>query len=175
MFLCAGILFIWSYKRIGRIGACFALLALLAIHPLWLNHCARTGDADSLFILLCTISTLCLAEACAGRAAFMIVSCFSISLAFLTKSFHAMILIMELGVALCILRKSIRMTRSIIWLSLLALILPAGLWAFLRYQKDGLTFLSEMFLTDVLNRSMTAMEDHGGGLMSYFELNFILL
>ena len=29
MFLCAGILFIWSYKRIGRIGACLPFLLCL--------------------------------------------------------------------------------------------------------------------------------------------------
>lgn len=169
MFLCAILVFLWSWKRNGKIAALFSLLALLAMAFLWVNHCARSGDPDSLFILLCTISTLCLAEACGTNPRALVLSCFSASLAFLTKSYHAGILVMEMIVVLILLRRRTQIGRSVLILSLAALILPAGIWALLRVQRDGFRFLSEMILTDVLHRSMTVVEEHSGGPTTYLD------
>jgi len=172
IFLCVLMVFLWSWKRIGKAGALFTVLAMLAIDFLWMYHCARAGDANALFLFLCTISTISLAEAFNRNPRFLILSCFSASLAFLTKGFHAVIPMIELFAALLILRKQIHISRATVLLSLAALVLPAGIWALLRYQQDGMAFLQEMLFTDVLNRSANAIEGHVGG--PTFYVDFLL-
>lgn len=169
VFLCVVMLFMWSWKKIGKCGALFTVLAMLAITPLWMYHCARSGDANALFLLLCTISTICVAEAFDRSSNYLILSCLCVSLAFLTKSFHAVILVLEMFAVLLILRKQIRISKATLILSLAALILPTGLWALLRYRCDGMAFLSEMLFTDVLHRSADAIEGHVGGPAFYFD------
>ena len=172
VFLCVLMLFVWSWKRIGKAGALFSVLSMLAIDFLWMYHCARAGDANALFFFLCTISTISLAEAFTRNPNFLILSCFSASLAFLTKGFHAAIPVIELLAALLILRKQIHISKTTVLLSLAVLILPAGIWALLRFQQDGMAFLQEMLFTDVLNRSANAIEGHVGG--PTFYIDFLL-
>ena len=172
MFLCVVLLFVWSWRRSGKAGSLFTLLAMLAINPLWMFHCARAGDANALFLLFCTISTICLAEAFDRNPKYLILSCFSASMAFLTKSFHAVILVVEMFASLFILHKQIRISKSLVLYSIAALVLPTGIWALLRYRCDGTAFLSEMLFTDVLHRSATTIEGHIGG--PAFYVDFLL-
>lgn len=161
MFLCGVLMMVWGWKRTGKIGALFSVLALIGMQSVWIMHCARTGDADSLFILLCTASTLSLADACSGRPFRLVISCLCISLAFLTKSFHAGFLLAEMLAALLIMKKRQHFDRSVLLLSLAALILPVFVWAAFRVSRDGFQFLAEMVRTDVLHRASAEGEEFG--------------
>ena len=55
MFICVIICYIYSYKKIGKFASLWTILGFLIINPLIFDHCARSGDADSLYILFSTI------------------------------------------------------------------------------------------------------------------------
>lgn len=58
MLVCAGICSVFAYRKIGKMGALWIMVGFIITSPLLLYHCARSGDADSLFILFSTISII---------------------------------------------------------------------------------------------------------------------
>ena len=169
--ICIALCFLWSWKRIGRTGALTCVFAFAGIWLLWQKHCFRAGDADALFVLLCTTGTLCLAE-CTKEPKTLIGACLAFSLAFLAKSFHAGILAVEIVVccAYFLYKKTIRLSLSLVLCCVAAAIGPILIWAILRMLRDGTAFFEQMVLYDLLKRSSEAIENHVGGPLFYVEI-----
>lgn len=152
------LLFGWRVMRSFKLGA-FAVFMLLTMTNFIAYHNARSGDADALFILLYTASIFTALLPRAGVSKFY-AAVFLSTLTFLTKSFHAVPLVITL-LAFYFMDKTVR-RKALHLLGCLALgLLPIGIWVFLRYQIDGWKFFEGMFFYDVLTRSTTSIEGHG--------------
>lgn len=153
---------VFCWRRHGRLPGLAALVSLLSAGCLWTLHCARTGDADALFVMLCTLSTVCLCVADRSPRALM-GSCLCFALAFLAKSFHAVVIGIELVAYIVLCRRSLRITAPLVVACIACAALPIVCWAGVRVIRDGTQFLEQMVLYDVLNRSANAIEEHAGG------------
>ena len=98
-------------------------------------------------------------------------ACFS--LAFLTKSYHAGI-ILVIGGLYMIISGQITKFKVKEWIFfVLSMAVPAGIWGIARFTQDGLTFFMTMLTEDVLSRSSTASEGHTGSALFYLERYFM--
>ncbi|WP_426451553.1 ArnT family glycosyltransferase [Paenibacillus sp. S-38] len=130
-------------------------------------HGARTADADSLFVLLFTsaIVSVLLVE---QNTKWLYLAGVMFSLAFLTKSWHA---ISIMGVIFCYLLisfKKLNLSIKNYLFFLLSVVVPIFLWLACRYPYDGLSFLKEMINYDLLARTSRPLEGHTGGKDYYF-------
>jgi len=160
-------MFVW--KQFGKIAALFTTASLTTCTQLLINHSARTGDADSLFVFFFTASiiSLLLSE---QRKKWLYISGIAFSLAFLTKSWHAGNIAIIIGLYL-LFTKSYKKLTLANWITLsTCMILPILTWGVFRYQYDGMTFFKEMIFYDLLKRSSTAIEGHIGDKFYYFDV-----
>jgi 4-amino-4-deoxy-L-arabinose transferase-like glycosyltransferase len=131
---------------------------LLAVGALGINmtpflaHMVRAGDADSLYVLLFSVAMLSMMRIRQDHRFFVLCGlCFS--LAFLTKSFHAL-MIAAIGGLFLLFTKQLFQIRLKEWgLFFLAILVPLGIWAGLRYRIDGTAFFVKMWETDVMGRT----------------------
>lgn len=153
-------------RRYGR-AACLCGGMLLACATLFYHsHYGRSGDADALFGLLCTLCVLALFLSqqnwwwlCGAGLAF--------SLAFLDKSWHALVLPLIAGLFL-LLTGRLRRVGAKVWAGALGCaLLPVGVWAAARWQADGARFFDGMVNRDLLARSATPLEGHSGSIWYY--------
>lgn len=161
-------LFLKKYHKLtSLIGMCF----LCCNHYVLGFHCARSGDADALFLLFFVLSMLAMLEIPKKHSRMYVCGvCFS--LAFLTKSFHAGVIAVIGGMYL-LLTGEIKRIRPKEWLFFgLSVLIPLGVWFGARFSCDGMTFFREMVQTDLLNRSSSASEGHGGNFWFYYEAYF---
>lgn len=147
-------------KRSDDLAAAFCLFLFAGSKSLLLNSCARTGDANAvynLFFLVAMLSLFQLVEYKKQEVSNSLLCCVFIglgfSLAFLSKSYHAM-LIPAIVFFTFLWERLFRKLKFKEWAALIgASVLPTGLWAVLRYQKDGTVFFREMLFTDVFLRT----------------------
>ena len=150
-------------------------IAFLCCNQLMLAlHGARAGDADALYQLFFTIAMLAMMEIPENKSRSYICGvCFS--LAFLTKSYHAGI-ILVIGGLYMIISGQITKFKIKEWiLFVLSMAIPAGVWGIARFTQDGLTFFMTMLTEDVLSRSSAASEGHTGSALFYIERYFLNL
>lgn len=148
-------------RRHSRLASLLAMVFLMANYYPFKAHLVRAGDADSLYLLLFTLAMLAMLKVCKDqRWLYVCGLCFS--LAFLTKSFHA-VMIAAVGGLFLLLTGELRRMRPRIWAGFLASsILPALIWAILRWQYDGTTFFLEMYRADIAGRTAAGgLEGHG--------------
>lgn len=163
---------LFAKKHHGKICS-LLVLAFLCCNQLMLeNHGARAGDADALYQLLFTIAMLAMMEIPEKHSrSYLCGACFS--LAFLTKSYHAGIILI-IGGLYMLLTGAIKTFRIKEWLLfLLSMAIPAGIWGIARFTQDGLTFFMTMLSEDVLSRSSAASEGHGGSALFYIQRYFL--
>lgn len=164
--ICIGIgLFLKKYNKLtSLIGMCF----LCCNYHILSFHCARSGDADALYLMFFVFAMLAMLEIPQKHSRLYVCGlCFAG--AFLSKSFHAGVIAMIGGLYL-LLTGEIRRIRPKEWLLfLLSFLLPVGLWAGARFAQDGMTFFREMIRTDLLSRSSSASEGHAGNFLFYFD------
>src|SRR5699024_35734 len=130
-------------------------------------HLVRAGDADSLYLLLFTLAMLSMLKIRdQQRWLYFCGLCFS--LAFLTKSFHSL-MIAAIGGLFLLFTGEIKKMRLKTWIGFLAsALLPAMIWAVLRYQYDGMTFFQNMFEADIIGRTAAGgTEGHGAPFLYY--------
>lgn len=171
LLLTAIIVSIFIKNRYGKLESLILLLTLSCISPFFLYHMGRSGDADSLFMLLFTLAMLYMIKI--NEKKYSLYLCgFFFSLAFLTKSWHAFSIVAIGGLYLLFtgLIKNIKFKEWIYFL--LSFTIPLGSWALLRLIKDGATFLIEMVRYDLLERSRTSLEGHTGTIWYYFDYLF---
>ncbi|HCC00533.1 MAG TPA: hypothetical protein DEP42_04865 [Ruminococcaceae bacterium] len=172
MFLTVLISSIFVWKRYGRV-ACLVTTALLSCQTLFYHfHYGRSGDADALFGLLCTCCVLALFQVRKNKY-WVLISALCFSFAFLDKSWHACILLAVAGIFLLFSGQLIRFGVRV-WAGMLGCaFIPIAIWFFCRYQADGWLFFRQMIHRDLLARSATPLEGHGGDLFYYFRVVFL--
>jgi 4-amino-4-deoxy-L-arabinose transferase-like glycosyltransferase len=153
-------------KSYGRLAAILATLALSTSPQFIINHSARTGDADALFVFLFTVSILSLLLS-ERNDKWLYCSGLAFALAFLTKSWHAGNIAIIIGLYIMLTGKRKSLTKYNWIVLILCMILPILIWAIARYQYDGIEFFKEMILYDLLQRSSSSIEGHIGGKLYY--------
>lgn len=164
--LLSGIL---AYKCSGKFTALFTLLCFLSTEPLLFIHGARTGDADSLYILFYTAAVVMFCNYYRKGDAGLYLSCLFFSFAFLTKSWHAGCIGIFILTYLIISKRIFRFTVVNWMLCIVSAFGPILLWVVARIVKDGTVFFKGMLEYDLLKRSSVALEGHAGGRDYYIE------
>ena len=159
-------------KHHGKLSSLFALAFLCCNHLMMETHGARAGDADALYQLFFTIAMLAMMEIPENKSrSYICGACFS--LAFLTKSYHAGIILVIGGLYMLItgMIKKFKIKEWFFFGSSMAI--PVGAWIIARFTQDGLTFFMTMLTEDVLSRSSAASEGHSGSAFFYIERYFL--
>lgn len=159
---------VFVHRRAGRFPALVSAAVLATCYPLIGSHSGRSGDPDALFVLFFTIGLLALLGA-HERPRLLLLFTTTFSAAFLTKSWHAGVLIVVGGVVLLVRGRASAARRSDYALALLGF-LPVLAWAIARFSFDGTRFFSSMVQYDLLSRSATPLEGNGGGPLYYVVL-----
>ena len=159
-------------KHHGKLSSLFTMVFLCCNHLMLALHGARAGDADALYQLFFTIAMLAMMEIPEKHSrSYICGACFS--LAFLTKSYHAGIILVIGGLYMLItgMIKKFKVKEWIFFV--LSMEIPAGIWAIARFTQDGLTFFMTMLTEDVLSRSSVASEGHTGSALFYVQRYFL--
>jgi 4-amino-4-deoxy-L-arabinose transferase-like glycosyltransferase len=157
-----------KYKHNG-IASLISALVLVTTPQYIVIHCARTGDADSLFVLFFTLSmiSMLLIE---KNIKWLYIAGIAFSFAFLTKGWHAFNIAL-IGFLYLLFTKRIFKLKIKEWvlftISSLSLI---GIWATLRAMKDGLSFFRMMINYDLLARTSRPLEGHIGNYSYYINI-----
>lgn len=159
---------IFSLNIYGRLSSLIATVVLTTTVPFITEHCARTGDADSLYVLFFTtaiISLVLIEKSTKWIYSFGI----SFDLAFLTKSLHAGNIVL-IGMLYLIVSKTLfRLKVKQIFVLILSSSIPIFIWGILRYFNDGVEFFKTMIEFDLMARTSRPLEGHIGGLFYYIE------
>lgn len=157
----------FARKRYGRTAALFSLMLLAANTTPFIAHMVRAGDADSLYVLLFSLAMLCMLQIRENHRNLYWCG-FFFALAFLTKSFHAGVIV-AIGGLYLLLTGELKRIKVREYLKFFAsFVIPLGLWVFGRICVDGTAFLKEMWLTDVLGRSQSGFGSNEAGFSYYF-------
>jgi len=106
-------------------------------------HLARSGDADSLYLMFFTFAMLAMFRIREKRKNLYFCG-LMFSLAFLTKSWHAGMIVVIGGLYLLISGELFRLKLKEWGAFLLSVFAPLVLWFGWRFTKDGFTFLQQM-------------------------------
>lgn len=141
----------YMHRHYGKIAAVSSMLFFISCSDLFYRHAGRNADADALYILLFTLALLFMLQV-QKHQNYIYLCGFLFSLAFLAKSWHALVLLAIGGLFLIFsgLWKKLHIKNYILFL--LSAFAPLLLWAFVRYQYDGMNFLGQMFGVDVTQR-----------------------
>lgn len=171
-FLTCMICTLYVKKHQGKCSSLFCLAFLCCNQLMFKNHGARAGDADALYQLFFTIAMLAMMEIPEKHSrSYVCGLCFS--LAFLTKSYHAMI-IMGIGGLYMIFTGTIKKFKAKEWaMFVIFTAVPLIIWGIARFTQDGLTFFLTMLSEDVLCRTKTVSEGHAGAFDYYFRSYFL--
>ena len=162
---------LYVYKRYGRLESLFVVGLLATNTTAFQAHMIRAGDADSLYVLLFTAGMLCLLEIRRKSYAFPLYG-LCLSLAFLTKSFHAGMIAL-VGIIFMIGTGAINKLTKKQWLLFAGTVLvPFLIWAISRWMVDGTTFFRQMILTDVLHRTSSDFGSNTGPFSYYIQYFF---
>ena len=157
----------FARKRYGKTAALFSLMLLAANTTPFIAHMVRAGDADSLYVLLFSLAMLCMLQIRENHQKLYWCG-FFFALAFLTKSFHAGVIV-AIGGLYLLLTGELKRIKVREYLKFFAsFVIPLGLWVFGRICVDGTAFLKEMWLTDVMGRSKSGFGSNEAGFSYYF-------
>lgn len=147
-------------KRYGSLASLFTMAFLTANYFPFKAHLVRAGDADSLYLLLFTLTMLAMLKIRDDQR-WLLVCGLCFSLAFLTKSFHAGA-ITAVGILYLIFTGLYKTLRPRLLAGFLfCALFPILLWATLRFQYDGLTFFQNMYEADLAGRTAAeGLEGH---------------
>lgn len=155
-------------KRHGQKYAVFSGTLFICCAFLFYNHGFRSGDPEAVYLLFFTCSMICLLESRYHKIWYVFFFFFA-SLAFLTKSFHALIIV-GIGLFYYLLVGDFKKLKWWIYpVSILTYIILPGFWAILRYRFDGTKFFKAM-IDDLLNRGGSQIEGHTGTIFFYFKV-----
>lgn len=151
-YLLTGTLCAWFAKRWSKEASLLTLGFFCANERPLSAHLARAGDADSLYLLFFTTAILLMLLVKKNHKSVYGCGLF-FSLAFLTKSWHAG-LIMAIGGLYLLCTGELRKFKKREWVFFfISVLTPLFLWFGWRYTKDGFFFLKSMIETDLLART----------------------
>lgn len=142
---------VYLLRRYGKTAALCSMAMFLTFYDFFYWHAARNADADAVYILFFTIGCLALVESVRCPRLTWICG-LMFSLCFLSKSWHACVLLPIGGLFWLFSGLSKRMKLSHYIAFFACAVLPIALWAVARYQYDGMAFLGQMFGVDVTQR-----------------------
>jgi 4-amino-4-deoxy-L-arabinose transferase-like glycosyltransferase len=155
-------------KHHGKMSSLLTMAFLCCNQFMLALHGARAGDADALYQLFFTIAMLAMMEIPEKHSrSYVCGVCFSF--AFLTKSYHAGIILVIGGLYMLISGQITKFKVKEWILFVLSMAIPAGIWVIARFTQDGLTFFMTMLTEDVLSRSSVASEGHTGNALFYVQ------
>lgn len=160
-------LFVW--KKHGILASFISTLSLVTSTQFLINHSARTGDADSLFVFLFTSSVLSILLS-EHSIKWVYVSAIAFSLAFLTKSWHSGNIFIIIFLYLIFSGIYNRLTYKNWMFVFIFMFGPIMTWGLLRFQYDGIEFFKNMIMYDLFKRSSTTIEGHVGSKLYYLEI-----
>lgn len=176
-FILALLVSLFMKKRVGKFESLISLLMFLAGFMFFFSHYVRTGDADALFILFFGVSFISLYLS-SKNSNWLHLTAFMFALSFLTKSWHAFI-ILPITLFYLIFTKGFKNIKWWQYVTIcLSAIIPILIWFLVRFSFDELKFFEQMIYYDLLNRSSNAIEGHEGYPFFYLiniSKNFILL
>ena len=146
-------------RNYGRAESVFAMCFLAVNTAPFQAHMIRAGDADSLYVLLFTLAMLCMLEIPQKQSRLYLCG-FFFALAFLTKSFHALMIAVIGGLYLLLSGELKKISGKRMVRFVLVTIAPIAVWALLRMHVDGLRFLKQMVYVDVLGRTNGALNNN---------------
>lgn len=155
-------------RHYGRVEALFTLGFLAANTTPFVAHMVRAGDADSLYVLLFTLAMLFMLQI-KDRTENIYACGLFFALAFLTKSFHAGVIVLIGGLFLLLTGewKKLSLKNWVLFTGSFAV--PLGVWALCRFATDGVSFFRQMLYTDVLGRSGEGFGSVEGSFTYYME------
>lgn len=149
----------FAKRNYGKLESVIAM-GFLAINTAPFEaHMIRAGDADSLYVLLFTLAMLCMMEIPKKKSRLYWCGLF-FALAFLTKSFHAGMIVVIGGLYLLFTGELKKIKPKEMLYFILSAVSPIALWAVLRLSVDGMTFFKQMLFVDVFNRTSGAMNNN---------------
>jgi 4-amino-4-deoxy-L-arabinose transferase-like glycosyltransferase len=165
-FLTIVIVAVFAYKRFGRVASLVsATVMATSIHFLQF-HGARSGDADSMYIMLFTISIIAAINSYYKRS-YIYITGLAFSLAFLAKSWHTMAIVAIVGLYLLIAKLILKFNLRQ-WLIFIGCSFgPILLWVLVRVRYDGFKFIHDMISYDLLSRTNSPIEGHTGPWYGY--------
>ena len=135
-------------------------------------HLARAGDADSIYLLFFTLAMLAMLSVKKNHKNVYLCG-LMFSLAFLTKSWHAGMIMAIGGICLLANGEMLRFKKKEWGGFLLSVFVPLLLWFGWRFTKDGLFFLKNMIEVDLLARTgSTNFEGHQFPFSFYYDMVF---
>jgi 4-amino-4-deoxy-L-arabinose transferase-like glycosyltransferase len=159
---------IFTLYYYGRLASLISTTVLISTMPFILEHCARTGDSDSLFIFFFTAAMLCMLLT-EKNTKWLYGAGLAFSSAFLTKSWHSGNIVIIGVLYLTLSKKLFKLKFTEIVVFILSCTMPILIWGILRYKQDGLVFFQCMINYDFLARSTITLEGHTGGRSFYIE------
>ena len=153
---CVGL---FTKRNYGRLESLLAM-GFLAINTAPFEaHMVRAGDADSLYVLWFTLAMLCMMEIPKKKQNLYWCGLF-FALAFLTKSFHAGMIVVIGGLYLILTGELKKLRLKEFLLFGISVFLPIALWAIPRMLVDGMAFFKQMVFVDVLNRTSGVLNNN---------------
>jgi len=149
--------FVW--KRQGALAGVLSLCFMAVNTTPFAAHMIRAGDADSLYVLLFSLSMLYMLSIPEKRENVYLCGLF-FALAFLTKSYHAGVIAVIGGLFLLGTGEIKKLTGKNWLIFIVSCILPIALWAVPRLFTDGMAFFKEMLFTDVLGRTDGTLQNN---------------
>lgn len=156
----------FATMELGALKGLLTGVILTSVERFFLEHNARSGDPDALYIFFYVSSLLLILGSTKSLYRFF-AAFFLAGLAFLTKSFHVLPLLASLSLLLFARFQINWKSLAKFALCCLAFAVPVFLWAIARYQHDGIDFFSKMVTYDLLSRTSNAIEGHTGSAFFY--------
>ena len=161
--VCFSVLFFslcgFLHRNYGFLSSVIFMLMFSAFGDLFFEHFGRSGDADAYFNLFFVYTFLFLFYLNkTGKFLYLYLSGLMFSLGFLSKSFHAVILIAVIVAYVVLSRQIFRLRLYQYAVFFLCAVLPIGIWMAFRYSYDGMTFLGSMFGVDVMERTQVLQQ-----------------
>ncbi|HEX3025870.1 MAG TPA: glycosyltransferase family 39 protein [Clostridia bacterium] len=172
LFLTILMISVFLLKRYGKIECLVITTMLACCFSFYAGHFGRNGDADALYGLFLTAGALALFYV-KDNHAFLYLTGAMFSLAFLTKSWHAFILLAVTAACLAA-GGQLKRIRPAEWLIFgLCSFGPILIWAAARFHYDGMRFFSGMVSYDLMKRSSSVIEGHQGDAFYYVTELFV--
>ncbi|WPC40482.1 ArnT family glycosyltransferase [Clostridium sp. JS66] len=159
-------IFVLHYN--GKLASLISTAVLTTTLPFIVDHCSRSGDADSIFVLFFTLSMIFLIIS-KRNILWFYASGLAFSLAFLTKSWHSGSIVVIIIIYLVVNKTLFKANKKNLISFLLVVSFPILIWAILRYNQDGFAFFKNMIGYDLMARTSKTLEGHIGGMCYYLE------
>ncbi|MCK4948365.1 MAG: glycosyltransferase family 39 protein [Candidatus Aureabacteria bacterium] len=166
-FGCIVIIMLILYRKNLKMEALISGLVLATTYSFLCHHSARSGEYDVLLTFFICISVLSI-ETVKNNSLKSATVGLMISLSFLLKSFAAIYLILIVILYIFISKRYKEFKINHLILLILFSLAPILAWGYLRYIKDGYSFLQKMVQLDLLERTTRAVHGHSGGYSYYF-------